>query len=312
MKCLIAIPTFNRARQVRRAVEAALAQSYDDATVAVIDDGSTDDTHEALAPFLNDPRFVYAKLAKNVGTAKAKNVALAMLDFDAVSFHDSDDIPHRDKLLLQQRVLAQPNVMADECLNWAAAQKAAGARIDVDVALTHHELLMANGSVHRISRTLSLVDDFFPQLQMAAGPPGDWILINSGLFRRAALAKVGGYSDTIEEDRDLRNRLIMSGAIIWVIDRPLVTKIESADSLTVGAATNYASQRRVTERTRIWDDIARWRKTGDTPVHEIDLAGIEIAFSNRPDKLRLCTDLPVTNDTYAWFAAQSDGVVRVQ
>ena len=299
MHCAIAIPTFNRARQAHRAVSAALSQSYDDLSVVVVDDGSTDDTAAALASFFDHPQFIYLQLKRNAGTGKAKNVALALANFDAITFHDSDDLPHRDKILLQQRALALPGVMAHECLNWPVARKQAGQRLDVDVVLTHHELVRADGSVFQIARTLSLVDDFFPQLQMAAGPPGDWILVNSGLFRRDVFTRVGGYDDTIEEDRDLRNRIIMSGSIVWVVDRPLLTKIETPDSLTVGNDTNYASGRRAREREAIWSRIEAWKRTGEVPPVALDLADVDVGFVSRPERLGLARDMPMTAATRA-------------
>ena len=301
--CAIAIPTYNRARQVHRAVAAALAQSYDDLAVVVIDDGSTDETAAALAPFFEHPQFTYVQIKRNAGTGKAKNLALALAPFDAITFHDSDDLPHRDKLLLQQRALALPGVMAHECLNWAVAGKQAGQRLDVDVVLTHHELVRADGSVFRIARTLSMVDDFFPQLQMAAGPPGDWILVNSGLFRRDVFARIGGYDDTIKEDRDLRNRVIMSGSVVWVVDRPLLTKIETPDSLTVGNETNYASGRRAREREAIWSRIEAWKRTGEVPPVALDLADVEIGFVSRPGQFAVARDIPMTNATRAHLQA---------
>jgi glycosyltransferase involved in cell wall biosynthesis len=121
MKSLIAIPTYNRAHQIQRAIAAALDQSLDDVTVAVIDDGSHDMTQQACAEWFAHPRFVYIGLGANVGTAGAKNAALALLPFDAVTFHDSDDLPHRDKLLRQQRTLVRDDLFADPCLPWTAA-----------------------------------------------------------------------------------------------------------------------------------------------------------------------------------------------
>ena len=87
MQSLIAIPTYQRAHQIVRAVEAALAQSQHDVSVVVIDDGSTDATEAACARWFGHPRFGYLKLERNMGTAAAKNVALALLPFDEGLYH---------------------------------------------------------------------------------------------------------------------------------------------------------------------------------------------------------------------------------
>ena len=293
MRCVVAIPTFNRRRSLLRAVETALAQAYDPLTVVVIDDGSTDDTRQALGRYFGDPRFLYIGLRQNVGTAQAKNAAIALVPFDAITFHDSDDLSDPTKVLLQQRALALPAVMADPCLNWSLAGREAGTRMDVGAALTCHYLVAPDGSKVRVGRALSLVDDFFPQLQMNAGPPGDWILINSGLFRREVFARLGGFQNCVEEDRELRNRLIMAGELLWLIDEPLLTKIDSTSSLTGDPKTGYLSQRRKDDRARIWNAILDWRKGQPVAAVPIDMSDIAIDFVSRPDDIRLASDIPL-------------------
>lgn len=294
MHCRIAIPTFNRAHLIGRAVRSALAQSHPSIEVMVVDDGSTDMTTEALAEFAGDPRFIHVRLAQNVGTAMAKNVAIALGHYDAITFHDSDDIAERDKLLRQATILAQRNVTADPILNWRmAADQSPGQPVDIGVVMTQHWLLAADGSRHRVTRALSIVDDFFPQLQMAAGPPGDWILVNPALFRRAALARVGGFENCIEEDRELRNRLLMHGEVFWLIDEPLLTKIECADSLTVDAGTSYASDRRQRDRDTVWQRAAAWRRGGPPASVSIDLSGVTIAAIIGGTGMSIADDLPI-------------------
>ena len=308
---LICIPTFNRAEQVVRAVHAALAQECNDVVVAVIDDASTDATEQALQPYSSHRSFIYVKLGRNVGTAQAKNAALALLSFRAITFHDSDDIPHPQKLLLQSRTLDQPNVKADMCLNWRAIAVEPGSNIEVAAALTEHVLVAADGSRHHVRRALSLVDDFFPHMQMAAGPPGDWILINSGLFRRDVFHRHGCFADSVEEDREFRNRLIMAGEILWLVDCPLLTKIDSVDSLTVAQQTGYASERRAQDRQNIWDSIAKWRSTGQVP-HEQLRTGLHIAYASRPEWLSVAPDIPMTDDARSFLQQQCSRLVSEQ
>lgn len=293
MRCRVAIPAYNRAHLIGRAVRSALEQSYHDIEVVVVDDGSTDDLRGALGPFLSDPRFCYVRMAHNRGTAAAKNLAMVLGHFDAISFHDSDDIAERDKLLRQAAILQMATIKADPILNWSVAGHGPGASLDVGVALTQHWLLDANGGRRQITRALALVDDFFPQLQMNAGPLGDWILINPGLFRRSALVRAGGFENCVEEDRELRNRLIMHGEIIWLIEEPLLTKVECADGLTVATATDYRSDTRRLHRDMVWSRVAAWRYGAAPPVVAVELGDVQVTEISNPRFASIASDLPI-------------------
>ncbi|KAA2313169.1 glycosyltransferase family 2 protein [Puniceibacterium sp. HSS470] len=293
----IIIPTYNRAHMVVTAVRAALEQSWWNRRVTVIDDASNDDTRAALMPFFDRADFNYIRLARNVGTAQAKNAGLLLTDGPAVTFHDSDDIPHRDKLLHQVRVLTRQDIGADACLNWQLIGRQADTRLQVGVALVHHELILPDGQRVAIRRDLSLLDDVFPNLQMGARVPGEWTHINSGLFHADVLRRNGGFDDIIEEDRELRNRLMLNGEIMWVIPELLLTKIETPDSLTQSAASDYDSDRRRADRQRVWAKVGDWRATGTIPPVQIDLPGLALAEVTNPAQLAR-RDIPATQATH--------------
>ena len=279
----IVVPTYNRADILPQAIDAALGQSHPRTTVMVVDDGSSDDTDAVLARYTDHPRFVGVSLARNVGTAQAKNVGIALSIADAITFHDSDDIPHRDKVMRQARVIGNETIGAHPCLNWRLSGREPETQIQVGGVLSHHELILPDGERVEIRRTLSLVDDFFPNLQMAAGVPGDWTHVNSGLFHRSVFDRLGGFSDCIEEDREFRNRLIMAGEVLWVIPEILLTKIETPDSLTQAGATDYDSPRRIADRRRVWDAVARWFATREVDPVPLDLSGVTIRSCTNPD-----------------------------
>lgn len=301
----IVIPTYNRSHLVERAVSAALSQSYHKLMVTVIDDASTDTTEAVLEPYFSRENFLYLRLTSNLGTARAKNVALALTNTDAYTFHDSDDIPHRDKLLRQSRILARKGIEADNCLNWRLAGRQPETLIDIGCVLTHHELLLPDGARVEIGRSLSLVDDFFPNLQMGATVPGDWTHVNSGLFRATVFARLGGFADCIEEDREFRNRIIMAGEVVWVLPEPLLTKIETPDSLTQSQESAYESARRQADREEVWRRVNAWRETGGIEPVPLDLSDAEIAFVSNPALLGRSPAL-ATAATRKW----ADGVRR--
>ena len=292
----IIIPTHNRAHLIETAVKAALEQSWWNSQITVVDDGSQDDTERVLSPYFDRADFNYIRLGRNLGTAGAKNAGLLLTNGDAVTFHDSDDIPHRDKVLRQVRVLARKGICADECLNWSLIGRESGAEFRIDAVLSRHDLILPDGRRVEIARELSLLDDVFPNLQMGAEVPGDWTHINSGLFRHDLFTKLGGFEDCIEEDREFRNRLILNGAVIWMIRAPLMTKIEHADSLTQSTESDYDSARRKEDRQMVWTKVDTWRQSGRIKPVPLDLPGLAVDFVSNPAVLTL-RDVPMTEST---------------
>jgi glycosyltransferase involved in cell wall biosynthesis len=314
VKVNITIPTYNRARSMSKAIRSALGQAYDPYTVTVIDDGSQDDTWRRLQGYASEPNFSAIRLRTNVGTAQAKNVALIFSDYEAITFHDSDDIAHEDKVLLQARALGCQQITAAEILNWDALDQAPGAVRYPDIVVGAHELIRMDGTRWRISKRISLVDDFFPNLQFPSKTAGDWCLINAGLFRKAVFAELGGFMDSLEEDRELRNRTIAAGCLYYFIESPLLTKIEMSDSLTIHENTGLEAARRLNDRRSLWSRNSAYRKglrgrdvveAMRTPIHLPD--DLIEDFIN-PHLLTVNADLPVADSTLAQVSGY--GVTR--
>ncbi|HWR97749.1 MAG TPA: glycosyltransferase family 2 protein [Candidatus Methanoperedens sp.] len=98
----VVIPTFNRAGYVVDAVESVLRQTAEDIEVVVVDDGSTDDTSERLAPYAG--RVIYVR-TENQGPALARNEGMRRARGEYVAWLDSDDLYYPFKLRLQAAVL---------------------------------------------------------------------------------------------------------------------------------------------------------------------------------------------------------------
>lgn len=85
----IVINNYNYARFLRDAIDSALAQTYPNVEVLVVDDGSTDDSREVIASY--DGR-VIAILKQNGGQASAFNAGFAASHGEIVIFLDADDM----------------------------------------------------------------------------------------------------------------------------------------------------------------------------------------------------------------------------
>lgn len=63
----VLIPTYNREATLARAIDGALAQTFEDLEVLVSDNGSTDGSEEVLARYEDDPRVVVVRSDENLG-----------------------------------------------------------------------------------------------------------------------------------------------------------------------------------------------------------------------------------------------------
>ena len=87
----VVIPTFNRAENLVRALISVLSQTVIEIEVIVVDDGSTDQTREALSDF-HDPRLIVEYLPENSQSpAIPRNVGIWKARGKWVAFLDSDD-----------------------------------------------------------------------------------------------------------------------------------------------------------------------------------------------------------------------------
>jgi glycosyltransferase involved in cell wall biosynthesis len=92
-------PLFNGERYIEAAIRSVQAQTYPHWEMIVTDDGSTDGGFaKAQALASADPRVVVQKLARNGGTARARNAGLRRARGQYVAFLDADDYYRPDFL----------------------------------------------------------------------------------------------------------------------------------------------------------------------------------------------------------------------
>jgi hypothetical protein len=86
----VIMPTWNRAGTIAAAIRSVLAQTHDNFELIIADDGSTDATCDAVAPFLADPRVVWLD-GPHGGVSAARNRGLAASTGDVIAYLDSDN-----------------------------------------------------------------------------------------------------------------------------------------------------------------------------------------------------------------------------
>jgi glycosyltransferase involved in cell wall biosynthesis len=110
----VVVPTYNRAGLLPRLVVALEAQRDVPAfEVVVVDDASTDDTHQVLAILsARSPlRLRIERLPRNAGPATARNVGWRASDAPVVAFTDDDCVPEPGWLASLLRSAAQVDVV---------------------------------------------------------------------------------------------------------------------------------------------------------------------------------------------------------
>ena len=113
-KISVIIPTYNREKTIKDAINSVLNQTYDNLEVIVVDDGSTDNT-EKIIKKIKDKRLKYIKQKKNSGACVARNVGIAKSKGQYIAFQDSDDIYYKNKLELQYNNMKQEGSDFDFC-----------------------------------------------------------------------------------------------------------------------------------------------------------------------------------------------------
>lgn len=101
----IILPVYNDERFIRRSLESALAQTYRNFEILVIDDGSTDKTADIVKSY-NDPRIRYF-FQSNQGQGPARNHAIKESRGRYITFLDADDYYLPIKVEKEVRYLAE-------------------------------------------------------------------------------------------------------------------------------------------------------------------------------------------------------------
>ena len=115
----IVIPAYNRERVLRNAVESALAQTYQDIEILLVDDGSTDATSQIGMQLADSfPCIRFLKHLHNQGAQAARNSGIKAAQGDWFTFLDSDDelLPESIELRLKKAQQEQVHVVHSECV----------------------------------------------------------------------------------------------------------------------------------------------------------------------------------------------------
>jgi len=205
----IIIPSYNVASYVKCAVDSALAQTYKNCEVIVVDDGSTDNTRQILSPYINAGKIKYI-YQKNKGLAGARNTGIKNSSGEYIALLDADDLFLPEKIAEQVRTLEENmdfGVCYSDLIHFSDPQnfcfakpKRASSR-----KFYHHRYKYPSGDVFRPL----LHRQFINPLTVMA--------------RREVFEKYGYFNENLRrsEDWDLWLRWARAGVKFYYLDKPL-------------------------------------------------------------------------------------------
>ncbi len=117
----VVIATYNRAQQVREAIDSVLAQTVPVREIIVVDDGSKDDTREQLLAYGDRVRSFFQA---NGGASAARNLAMRNATGEWLAFLDDDDVWLPNKIEKQMELAAQnPKLGLVYCSDYAVDEQ---------------------------------------------------------------------------------------------------------------------------------------------------------------------------------------------
>jgi len=244
----VIIPTYNRAHLVGRAIDSALAQTYPNVEIILVDDGSTDGTGDLIERrYAREPRVSYLR-QENKGVTGARNAGLRMARGSYIALLDSDDIWKPWKIELQLCCL---NRFAQAGMIWTDMEA-----IDADGRLVSPRFLRTmyrasyrwfptSESLFSTSEALAIV--LHPAPASAAGARvyvgdissqmimGNLVHTSTVLLRRERLERVGGFDESLKpsgEDFDFHLRTCLAGPVAYADVASIQYQVGGTDQLT--------------------------------------------------------------------------------
>lgn len=232
-KVSVIIPAYNSAQYVGEAVESALAQTYKDHEIIVVDDGSTDNTKEVLSPYTSRIKYFFQE---NRGAPAARNFGISRSRGRYVAFLDADDLWLPDKL--------EKQVMALE---------------------SNPHLAFVSSGTYAVNAQNQIIGVWNknPQIKENFGNllENNFIYILTVVVRRDCLDKVGGFDERLfpSDDYDLWLRLAKRYPFGY-IDAPLAKYRIHQNNSCKNVPKKISSYRLLFKKTEIWGGVSFLKK----------------------------------------------------
>jgi GT2 family glycosyltransferase len=222
----IILPTFNRLKYLRPAVESVFAQTFQDWELIFADDGSDEDTKAYLRSFSGSPHVKLLLLSHTGNPGTVRNAALREAAGDYIAFLDSDDLWTPLKLATQVKALS------DSPRRWSYT---AFNRIDES----------GNQADENIRQWIPYEGAIFEKILLMDA----CIATPTVVAERRLIEEVGGFDDrqVQHEDYELWLRLILRSEVLF-INTPLACVRTHREHYSQGGLWALEWKRRLFEK----------------------------------------------------------------
>lgn len=248
-KISIVIPAYNASNYLSEAIDSALAQTYPNIEIIVVNDGSKDDgaTREVAMSYGDNIRYFEKE---NGGSSSALNMGIANMTGEWFSWLSHDDLYVPEKIEKQ--------------IEYINLSKIDAAELSKHIFFSASELIDANGKTVRAcnpdkSRSLKNKIEAFPHNGHLIAEPTEYLFHGcSCLVHKEGFADVGTFDENLRllNDVDLWYRFQTADYKIHYLPEPLVKGRVHAKQVSKSIGYSYHNP----EQDMFWKRSLNWLK----------------------------------------------------
>lgn len=202
-KVSIIIPLFNSVNYIKETLESAIAQSYKDLEIIVVDDHSTDNSPEIVEKFQEYyPNTI--QLIKNTGkgACSARNFGFRMSSGDFIQYLDADDLISPDKIEKQLEALCSSPGKLAVCNTYNFQEEV------LNSSNTDKDFIFSTNS-----------PEIFLENLWGAKGKNHYVAVHAWLTPRRIIEKAGSWNEDLAKDQDgefFARVVLQSEGIVYV------------------------------------------------------------------------------------------------
>ena len=274
----IIIPTYNRAVELKAAIQSVLDQVFTSFELLVVDDGGSDDTAAVAASFKDDR--IHYFYQSNKGVSSARNYGAGMANADWILFLDSDDTVENSWLADFKNVIE------------SSSQQ-------LVIAFCEMKILRKDSGTDEITS---------PRKPYPNGNEVGIYIPGTFMVRKSLFEQVGGYDENLHysENTELSFRIMALHPQVGFMDKPNLHYNPSADGGSKNLINKYRANLYIIEKHRALFDKNRRAKQLYLQVSAVAAFKSGLFKEGRQLMAQALIARPFTLKTwFRWMAAQS-------